>query len=280
MCVCICHNYIILCVSGYVTLHVPDAVEFVEVLRSSDLDLFLSDRILIYEENITRRFNNTPFRPWYAKGLVERYPPVGSKKRPHITPFYNQNIANALRLAIIYEEGGTYMDLDYFVKGNIMNLPFNTLTLYDDKGHINNSFLRFKPRHAFLKVAMKTFVRYFEPYKWGKQGPLLMDSTNRLCRRDRVCGWFLKKMTILPQETTSPVHFRDVSDLTIGETETSQKLQLTVRKSLLVHWWDHMLMKPRFNSTKVRAIDSTSLLYKLSAESCPLTKPFHDNLRK
>jgi hypothetical protein len=116
---------------------------------------------------------------------------------------YNQNMANALRLAILYKYGGRYMDLDIIT---INEFPTASPAVSAQAGSgpsamLNNCLLIFPQHSPCLLDMMENFKSNFKCL-WGNQGPQLMDRVynhgkNALC----------SNMTIHGHHVFSPVHY-------------------------------------------------------------------------
>lgn len=100
------------------------------------------------------------------------------------TPFENhaftgryarQNVANALRLAIIYKHGGVYMDTDFIFFRNLDDVTSGFAPQSSEQGSevYNNAAFQFRKGSPFLRALMEDFVKQYNGHTWGQQGPLL-----------------------------------------------------------------------------------------------------------
>lgn len=96
--------------------------------------------------------------------------------------FRQQNIANALRLAAVYKNGGTYLDLDIIPLGKQFFSAEGALSMYctveecGPDAWLNNAYLKFPPKHPFMGQLMNAFALEFNGNIWGFNGPRLVSS--------------------------------------------------------------------------------------------------------
>ncbi|DBA66172.1 TPA: Lactosylceramide 4-alpha-galactosyltransferase, variant 2 [Trebouxia sp. C0005] len=101
-------------------------------------------------------FANTPLQPWLDS------PQLASAL------FRQQNIADALRLAVIYKNGGTYLDLDIIALQDKAFSLAGALSAQKactegcEEGWLNNAYLSFPPQHPFMYQLLIAFVLKFE----------------------------------------------------------------------------------------------------------------------
>ncbi|KAJ3330747.1 Lactosylceramide 4-alpha-galactosyltransferase [Blyttiomyces sp. JEL0837] len=152
-----------------VTLHVmnPDSVESEISLWRRHLPPSISDRVKITRVNYSNSFEGTPLEPWWKS------------KRWTQSHWIPQNLGNALRMALLWDHGGVYMDLDVVSMrglGDKAKVGLNGGGWWagrerETDGLINNAVLGFPRHHAFLWSAMKEFVDKFDGWTWGSNGP-------------------------------------------------------------------------------------------------------------
>ena len=98
---------------------------------------------------------NTPLQHWLES------PELAS------AVFRQQNIANAVRLAAIYKNGGTYIDLDIIPLQDKLFSAEGALSMQctvDECGAefwLNNAYLNFPPKHPFMWQLMNAFALEF-----------------------------------------------------------------------------------------------------------------------
>ncbi len=126
------------------------------------------DRLHLSKIDYNETFRDTPLQEWYTSKEYER------------TWWVEQNLGNALRLAILWKVGGTYFDLDIiFLKslGIMVNAtgkanathkrePFGRFIGLEESHRLNNAALRFPPNDSFIEAVMQNFVYNFEGYVW------------------------------------------------------------------------------------------------------------------
>jgi hypothetical protein len=85
---------------------------------------------------------------------------------------YNQYKADVLRLEILYEKGGIYLDLDMLIIKNFENIFNSNKDFYISKETANgngliNSFLASKPKNEFIKLWLDSFKIGLRQNKWA-----------------------------------------------------------------------------------------------------------------
>ncbi|GBG75351.1 hypothetical protein CBR_g19984 [Chara braunii] len=118
-------------------------------------------RIVLKSFDFVEIFRGTPLEKWYTSGTYRN------------TSWIPNNLSNAARYALLWKYGGTYLDMD-FISLNALPVGLGSALAAEDDKSINNAFVRFAPGHKFLLEAMEDFVRNFNGYEWGNQGPKLL----------------------------------------------------------------------------------------------------------
>lgn len=124
---------------------------------------------------------NTPLQHWLES------------KELATAVFRQQNIANALRLAAVYKNGGSYLDLDIIpIRQDVFSAQ-GALSMQcsiqecGDEFWLNNAYLSFPPKHPFMWQFMNAFALEFNGNIWGYNGPRLVSTLfNRLRCSDPV----------------------------------------------------------------------------------------------
>lgn len=126
---------------------------------------------------------NTPLQHWLES------PELAS------AVFRQQNIANALRLAAIYKNGGAYLDLDIIPLQDKVFSSEGALSMQctsEECGPefwLNNAYLNFPPKHPFMWQLMNAFALEFNGNLWGFNGPRLVSTLyNRLLCADHAAA--------------------------------------------------------------------------------------------
>jgi hypothetical protein len=163
------------------------------------------DRFFIEPLNLTSLLYDTPLRV-----LLPSFNKTASTLETG--RYRHNNIANAVRVALLFKYGGAYLDLDMISVRPLRVLPCNCLGSQevmtrkipngpgstnveggrgDGSANIrhgqggqkkkvlrmakmNNAALLFDRHHSFLVATMRLFVKDFQPRRWGYQGPHLM----------------------------------------------------------------------------------------------------------
>lgn len=130
-------------------------------------------------------------------------------------PFHLNNRANALRLALLWKNGGGYLDTDMISVRSLRFLPCDALgaqstaTHADEDGKpitiatkMNTAAMTFSSNSSYLAATMRTFVREFHPYTWAYQGPHLV---SRVYFRKFKTEEFMHRVVVLKEEVFYPV---------------------------------------------------------------------------
>ena len=112
-------------------------------------------------------FRRTPLFEWWKSNKLANH--------DNYTRF--AHLADALRLTLVYKNGGIYSDLD-----TITIKSFEPLTNYsgfggnrdNPKSVISNGFFHFRKNHEFLLKALEEIPKIYNPKVWGTIGPLLI----------------------------------------------------------------------------------------------------------
>ncbi|DBA66171.1 TPA: Lactosylceramide 4-alpha-galactosyltransferase [Trebouxia sp. C0005] len=150
-------------------------------------------------------FANTPLQPWLDS------PQLASAL------FRQQNIADALRLAVIYKNGGTYLDLDIIALQDKAFSLAGALSAQKactegcEEGWLNNAYLSFPPQHPFMYQLLIAFVLKFEGSLWGHGGPVLVSTlySTLLCADPIAAQSECAGVDVLPAQRLSPVGWTD-----------------------------------------------------------------------
>ncbi|KAJ3293968.1 hypothetical protein HK104_004068 [Borealophlyctis nickersoniae] len=136
-----------------VTIHAANAPDFETKLQPwrSTVPRSISSRVRISDLKYEHYFRNTPLEEWYKR---EEW------KKSH---WVGQNLGNAYRLALLWHEGGMYMDLDIIMMNPLEGVG-RAMAREDHK--INNAALHFPAKDPFLWDLMEEFVEHFNGYAW------------------------------------------------------------------------------------------------------------------
>ncbi|KAM3926006.1 lactosylceramide 4-alpha-galactosyltransferase-like [Leptodactylus fuscus] len=194
-------------------------------------------------------FSDTPLSTWYSK--VER----------HWELVDYIILADACRLAALWKWGGIYLDTDFIILKNLVNIT-NSMGL-QSQYIINVAFLTFKPQHKFIEICMKDFVTSYNYWLYGHQGPQLLTRVyKRWCgirrlRDKNSC----RGVNVLPKEAFYPVDWQDWRKY--FEVIELKEVMRLLSNSYGVHLWNK---KSRGNR-----VQEGSFLEHLQVEYCPTT---------
>ena len=100
------------------------------------------------------------------------------------------HLADAVRLALLWREGGIYLDTDIIVLRPLNELRNAVAEEKWEGSHrsLSNAVMAFEPHHPFLWACMEEFAAHFQPFGrarsfpellqlglWGQNGPKLLD---------------------------------------------------------------------------------------------------------
>ncbi|KAK8765078.1 hypothetical protein V5799_032318 [Amblyomma americanum] len=121
-------------------------------------------------------FEGTPLGAWYRSGALNN------------SSYPVEHLADALRLAVLYNRGGVYLDIDVVVMRPLDCLPSFVCQSPAWRGDlVSNGFLGFHRGDPFLLKLMNHTSRAYQPNKWSSIGPrLLRDVTLAYCGKRSV----------------------------------------------------------------------------------------------
>ncbi|XP_053318067.1 lactosylceramide 4-alpha-galactosyltransferase [Spea bombifrons] len=194
-------------------------------------------------------FEETPLSAWYEAsargGRFSDYP----------------MFSDACRLAILWKYGGIYLDMDFIILKNLEGLTnaIGTQSPY----LLNGAFLAFGRRHRFMELCMEDFVRDYNAWLYGHQGPQLLTRVfKRWCavrrlRDSKGC----RGVHVLPKGAFYPVDWQDWRRY--FEAIDPSEMKRLLRNTYGVHLWNK-------KSQGVR-LEGGSFLDQLQSLYCPET---------
>ena len=103
---------------------------------------------------------------------------IGKLESARLGPFWYANVADLLRLLLLYQHGGIYIDTDIIVVRPLNSLPVNIAGVQDRQstahGSVNSAFLYFQKGNQFLEACLKEFAGHYDGKRWGQTGPSLI----------------------------------------------------------------------------------------------------------
>jgi hypothetical protein len=82
--------------------------------------------------------------------------------------------SDLLRLLLLYNHGGIYMDTDVIVVRPVDTLGSNILGWEEVKRKLNGAFLKFERNNKFLKASLEDYAERYSGSSWGGNGPSLL----------------------------------------------------------------------------------------------------------
>ncbi|XP_065304613.1 lactosylceramide 4-alpha-galactosyltransferase-like [Dermacentor albipictus] len=162
------------------------------------------------------RFPNVAFDSVQVADVI-RGTPLGSWSLPDPLkdgPGVNEQLSNALRLALLYKRGGVYLDKDTVVMRPLHGFDACLSQTSLRKGDsVSNSFLFFEAGHSFVRDAMKRIASDHHPDVKSSLGPpLLHDALLERCGVASVAplaeaGRRCRGVLVLPWHVLMPVAY-------------------------------------------------------------------------
>lgn len=215
------------------------------------------------EVNVVSCLANTPLQHWFDSHELAS------------AVFRQQNIANALRLAAIYKNGGAYLDLDIVPISKKVFSAEGALSMQctkeecGDEFWLNNAYLNFPPKHPFMWQLMNAFALEFNGNVWGYNGPRLVSTLyNRLLCGDPVAQRSeCEGAALLPVERLAPLSWSNTIE--VLSSEPSRHLFEPHEGVWAVHVYHNMW--------KEGCIPQPSVFSELMAEHCPQVSVYSSN---
>ncbi|XP_027516606.1 lactosylceramide 4-alpha-galactosyltransferase isoform X1 [Corapipo altera] len=195
-------------------------------------------------------FSGTPLKKWYLWPL--------RRWEPYFLPV----LSDACRIVLMWKFGGIYLDTDFIVLRNLQNLT-NSLGIQSED-ELNGAFLSFKPKHRFMALCMKDFVKNYNAWIWGHQGPHLLTRVfKKWCPVRTIQSMSCKGVRALDPEAVYPIPWQDWKKL--FEATSASELHRLLKNTYAVHIWNQMNHRTRLE------IPSQALLAQLYSQFCPAT---------
>lgn len=160
--------------------------------------------VLMHEIKPEEAFRGTPLESWYESGALNK------------SAYPVEHLADALRLAEIFNRGGIYLDIDVVVMRSLASLPLPFVSQSPTKNGdmVSNGFLGFQAGHPFLLALMRRASRVYKPNQWATIGPeLLRMEVLSLCGGQNITALVGRPcnrtdpFTVLPHRFFLPVEF-------------------------------------------------------------------------
>lgn len=207
---------------------------------------YIPKNVEIRTLNITSEFHGTPFQDFDFNGR-----------------FQKQNIANALRLCIVYKYGGMYMDTDFIVLRSPDDIA-NGMALEDEKRYNNAAFKFSRPHAPFLQACMEDFVDKYNGDLWGNQGPHLFTRVQYACKEKEATGEPENCPSTWPKESFYPINQNELSHFWSANT-------LQLNSSFALHVWNKLSVQKEKEICGVPEIYDSTAIGMMRSVRCPKT---------
>jgi len=193
-------------------------------------------------------FRDTPLQEWHKSGQI------------HKSSYPIQHLSDAVRLAILWKYGGTYLDTDMIAIRTLGNLS-NALGY--GSGNAGNSALIFNKGHPFLYKCMEDYAGDYRKDAYDFHGPQLVTrALKRICSVNDLSKVINKPemcqgITLLPDHSFYAFHWKNWTQL----FEDSKAVDIS--HSYTVHLYAKMTAK------KHGKPGDGSLLDMLTKTNCP-----------
>ncbi|CAG0899342.1 unnamed protein product [Cyprideis torosa] len=136
------------------------------------------------------------------------------------------HMSDALRLVLLYQHGGLYLDSDVIVMKSMS----------EDYKELNNGVMSFERGHQFLKEALEEFATTYNPKNWAFNGPQLLE---RLIKKR--CNWPCDNTThigvqLILKQKLYAVPYRSWKNFL--DPEFTGQIDNMTKSSYLIHVWN------------------------------------------
>ncbi|CAN7937929.1 unnamed protein product, partial [Ixodes hexagonus] len=144
----------------------------------------------------------TPLSSWNYSGALK------------LSPHRVAHLADMVRLAVIYKNGGIYMDLDVVVLRSLEGLRnCVSQTPTQEQDMTANGFLIFDRHHPLLQDCMRRVRWRYRPKDWSCIGPsLVKEAILSRCNASsvqEVVNGFCPGVRVLPYNLFLPIYYKD-----------------------------------------------------------------------
>lgn len=150
-------------------------------------------KVLAVTPNLPFLVKNTPTEIWFEQLRSGRRDPGG---------YIVQNLANLIRLAMLYKYGGVYLDTDFIILKDFSGLrnSVGSQTLeVDTKDWLNGAAMTFDVNHPLVEMFLEEFANTYNGNRWGNNGPHLVTRVIQRVGSTPECNF-----TVLPPEAFYP----------------------------------------------------------------------------
>ncbi|KAI8620846.1 nucleotide-diphospho-sugar transferase [Chytriomyces sp. MP71] len=232
-----------------IAVYAKNMSDFDAVLRKVGLSL----NVTVLDLRWRDMFASTPLQPWYGSGTY-----LQSK-------WVDQNLGNAFRLAVLWNVGGTYLDLDVVSLNPLSGLG-RTLANQTGPSIPSNAFFSFPKNDLFVWEMMKEFVVGFNGTVWGRNGPRMVERTyNNIClprKGEPPVKRPYCNLSIAPREIFFPFSYANRNKSLRPWREHCGTMKTLSDRSIGLHWWN--------KGMKGADIEVDTTLQAIMRHHCPL----------
>eukprot|EP00300_Choanocystis_sp_HF-7_P036368 c52216_g1_i1.p1 GENE.c52216_g1_i1~~c52216_g1_i1.p1 ORF type:complete len:375 (-),score=58.34 c52216_g1_i1:41-1165(-) len=223
----------------------------VSIYSSSLPSEFLNDfvelgyNVSVEKIKIVERAEGTPLAPWTER--LEKW---------RTGPFYYAHLSDAMRLLVLYNEGGIYFDTDFVFISSLDNTR-NAVGL-ESQDSICNAVMAFDAKNPFLRDVLQQFNDKYDPTNWAGNGPDLLTSVFLNSYRDS------NLVKVLERPAFYMIGWDEVQHYFKKESPADLQRDLAIlhTKGLGVHFWNsrtHDLIPSQ--DSVIEALFSTNCVY-------------------
>ncbi|KAL6146171.1 hypothetical protein ACLB2K_056854 [Fragaria x ananassa] len=214
-----------------------------------------------------------PFLVKNTRGEVWLEEIKSGKKDPGYIPL-SQNLANLIRLTVLYKYGGVYLDTDFITLKDFSGLRnaigAQSVDLRSKNWtRLNNAAMIFDINHPILLDYISEFAATFNGNKWGHNGPYLVSRVT-----EKVGSTPGYNLTIVPPEAFYPVNWNQIRRLFRKPQKESESRwvesmlnELNQEETYALHLWN--------KRSRELAIEEGSVLARLISEHCVICQDIY-----
>ncbi|KAG1683640.1 Lactosylceramide 4-alpha-galactosyltransferase [Nymphon striatum] len=209
--------------------------------------------VKISKIDVETAVNGTPIEKWVA-GNFWRY-----------SDFLTEHISDIIRYAILWKQGGVYLDLDNIVLRDMSNLT--NCAARDDENQVTNAVLIFSPQNKIISECMRLLPKQWTGQVFAEIGSNLITKVfKEVCRTDNLNGTtreMCEGSRLLPSKSFYVVPWKDWSYLFHRYWTESLLEEIIKHKSYSVHFYNKISKK------RIVKFNSFSLIEVLAKNHCP-----------
>ncbi|XP_064077754.1 lactosylceramide 4-alpha-galactosyltransferase-like [Macrobrachium nipponense] len=170
-------------------------------------------------------FSDTPLEDIYAAGLWRK-----NNTWPEI------NLADIMRLAVVWKMGGLYADSDVVCIRQVTHLT--NMIAWQEGFTLGSGVFHFSRHHPVLKLVMEYIRENFQPEKWGSSGPIVFTRILKdLCdvkdKKKKCLG-----VSLLPIRSFYPIP--SVIWKTLFMPQDPRPIRKRYPSSYMIHFWNQL----------------------------------------